>query len=95
MEQQQLINVIAMMAVFGLVFSIWCICIFLWFGKYISRLQSVQTRLGIVRKETDESHTLRLWRESQQTTAASSEQKPTLWERIEKLRRATGWHLVR
>ena len=92
MEQQQLINVIAMMAVFGLVFSIWCICIFLWFGKYISRLQSVQTRLGIVRKETDESHTLRLWRESQQTTAASSEQKPTLWERIEKLIRATGWH---
>lgn len=94
MSQQQLINVITMMAVFGLVFSIWCICIFLWFGKYISRLKSVQTRLGIVRKETDESHTLRLWRETQQNTAAaSSEQKLTLQERMETLRRAAGWRM--
>jgi tight adherence protein B len=94
MNQQQLINIIAMMAVFGLVFSIWCICIFLWFGKYISRLQSVQTRLGIVRKETDESHTLRLWRETQQNTAAAlSEQKLTLQERMDTLRRSAGWRM--
>jgi len=81
MNQQQLINSIAMMAVFGLVFSVWCICIFLWFGKYISRLQSVQKRLGIVKKETGESHTLRLWRETQQNTkTASSADKLTLQE---------------
>jgi tight adherence protein B len=94
MNQQQLINIITMMAVFGLVFSIWCICIVLWFGKYVSRLRSVQKRLGIVRKETDESHTLRLWRETQQeTSTAISERKPTLRERIEMLRRAAGWQL--
>ena len=92
MSQQQLINIIAMMAVFGLVFSIWCICIFLWFGKYLSRLQSVQKRLGIVKKETDESHTLRLWRENQQSTGnVSSERKLTLREHMEKLRRSAGW----
>jgi len=94
MNQEQLINIIAMMAVFGLVFSIWCICIFLWFGKYISRLQSVQTRLGVARKETDESHTLRLWRESQQQTVTGfSEQKLNLQERMERLRRAAGWNM--
>jgi tight adherence protein B len=92
MNQQQLINIIAMMAVFGLVFSVWCICIFLWFGKYVSRLQSVQKRLGIVKKETDESHTLRLWRETQQNTGnAFLAEKLTWEERLEKLRRSAGW----
>jgi tight adherence protein B len=92
MNQQQLINIIAMMAVFGLVFSVWCICIFLWFGKYIIRLQSVQKRLGIVKKETGESHTLRLWRETKRSTrTASSEEKLTLHEQLEKLRRSAGW----
>ena len=94
MNQQQLINSIAMMAVFGLVFSVWCICIFLWFGKYISRLQSVQKRLGIVKKETGESHTLRLWRETQQNTkTASSADKLTLQEQLERLSRSAGWSM--
>jgi tight adherence protein B len=92
MNQQQLINIITMMAIFGLVFSVWCICIFLWFGKYISRLQSVQKRLGIVKKETGESHTLRLWRETQQNTrTAISEEKQTLQEKLGILRRSAGW----
>ena len=92
MNQQQLINIIAMMAIFGLVFSVWCICIFLWFGKYVSRLQSVQKRLGIVKKETDESHTLRLWRETQQNTGnAFLAEKLTWEERLEQLRRSAGW----
>ena len=92
MNQQQLINIIAMMAVFGLVFSVWCICIFLWFGKYISHLQSVQKRLGIVNKETGETHTLRLWRETQQNTGnAFLAEKLTLQERMERLSRSAGW----
>jgi tight adherence protein B len=92
MSQQQLINIIAMMAVFGLVFSVWCICIFLWFGKYISRLQLVQKRLGIVNKETEETHTLRLWRETQQNTGnVFLAEKLTLQERLEQLRRSAGW----
>jgi tight adherence protein B len=92
MDQQQLINIIAMMAVFGLVFSVWCICIFLWFGKYLGRLQSVQKRLGIVKKETEESHTLRLWRENQQNTAnVLSSERLTISERLDRLRRSAGW----
>lgn len=92
MDQQQLINIIAMMAVFGLVFSVWCICIFLWFGKYLSRLQSVQKRLGIEKKETEESHTLRLWRENQQSAGnAFMAERVTLAEYLDRLRRAAGW----
>ena len=92
MNQQQLINIIAMMAVFGLVFSIWCICIFLWFGKYLSRLQTVQKRLGITQKETEETHTLRLWRENQQNTGnAFLAEKLTIKEQLGRLRRSAGW----
>ena len=92
MNQQQLINIIAMMAVFGLVFSIWCICIFLWFGKYLGRLKSVQKRLGIERKETDESHTLRLWRENRQSTGnVFFAEKLTLEEYLDRLKRSAGW----
>ncbi|MGB2865059.1 MAG: type II secretion system F family protein [Sedimentisphaerales bacterium] len=93
MSQQQLINIIAMVAIFGLVFSVWCICVFLWFGQYLSRLQSVQKRLGIVKKDTDESKTLRLWRERQrEITGDSVLEKLTLQERMERLRDAAGWH---
>jgi len=92
MDQQQLINLVAMMAIFGLVFSVWCICIFLWFGKYLSRLQSVQKRLGIEQKETKESHTLRLWRENQQNTRnVFMAEKLTLAEHLDRLRRSAGW----
>lgn len=92
MKPEDLVNIIVMGAVFGLVFSVWCICIFLWLGQYISRLQSVQKRLGLARKETDESQTLRLWRQTRQETAEGLVVRLTWAERMERLRQATGWH---
>jgi len=81
-----------MVAVFGLVFSIWCICVILWLGQYLMRLRSVQNRLGIVKHETDESETLRLWRENQQETRhVALPGDLTLGERLERLRHAAGW----
>jgi tight adherence protein B len=94
MNAEQLINIIVMIALFGLIFSVWCICIFLWLGQYFVRLQSVQKRLGIVRKESDESQTLRLWRETKQDQDAEdlgSSEELTFGERLERLRDATGW----
>jgi tight adherence protein B len=92
MGSEKLINIIAMVAIFGLVFSVWCICIFLWFGQYLSRFESVQKRLGIFEKDTDESKTLRLWRERQQEIAGDSVQvKLTLGERLKRLMDAAGW----
>ena len=92
MDIEHLINVIIMVTVFGLVFSIWCICVFLWLGQYLMRLQGVQKRLGLVQKETGESRTLRLWRAMQQKGEAFSRpRKPTLWARLEKVGRDAGW----
>ncbi len=92
MKPENLVNIIIMAAVFGLVFSVWCICIFLWLGQYISRLQSVQKRLGLAKKETDESQTLRLWRQTRQEAAEVGLAVRLTWaERMERLRQATGW----
>ncbi|MHC4704760.1 MAG: hypothetical protein ACYTFQ_29795, partial [Planctomycetota bacterium] len=92
MDPEQTITIVIMVSVFGLVFSIWCICVFLWLGQSLSRLKLVQKRLGIVKKETDESQTLRLWREKKQESAkVSSQEKATLRERLETLRIMTGW----
>jgi tight adherence protein B len=83
---------IIMLAVFGLVFSVWCICVFLWLGQYVTRLRSVQKRLGIVKEETDESRTLRLWRETQRDDEHSIlPQKLTLGKRLERLKHDAGW----
>jgi len=92
MKPENLVNIIIMAAVFGLVFSVWCICIFLWLGQYISRLHSVQKRLGLAKKETDESQTLRLWRQTRQEAGEAGLVIRLTWaERMERLRQATGW----
>jgi tight adherence protein B len=92
MDAERIINVIIMAAIFGLIFSVWCICIFLWLGQYLIRLQSVQKRLGIVKKETEESQTLRLWRETKQDRDnIVLPGKLTLEERLEALRYSAGW----
>jgi len=93
MDSEHIINIIVMATVFGLVFSIWCICVFLWLGQYLMRLQGVQKRLGIAKKETDESRTLRLWRETRQDTElVSLPQKLSLRERLERLGHDAGWY---
>lgn len=92
MDTEQIINSIVLFAVFGLVFSIWCICVFLWLGRYLTRLQSVQKRLGIVETESTESRTLRLWREAHRDMEGYVlPQKLTLSKRMERLRSNAGW----
>ncbi len=81
-----------MASVFGLIFSVWCICVFFWLGKSLARLKLVQKRLGIVKKETEESQTLRLWRDRKRENAdVASQTKATLKERLESLRIMAGW----
>jgi len=81
-----------MVAVFGLVFSVWSICVFLWLGQYLFRLKIVQKRLGLAAKETDESRMLRLWRELHEgTEGAKLPRKPTLRERLRRYGHDAGW----
>ncbi|MHC4682494.1 MAG: type II secretion system F family protein, partial [Planctomycetota bacterium] len=92
MAPQNVINIIVMAAVFGLIFSVWCICIFLWLGQSLARLKSVQKRLGIAKEESGESHTLRLWRETRREGGDMAlAAKLTLAERLESLRQVAGW----
>ena len=94
MESERLLNIIAIVAIFGLVFSVWCICIFLWLGQYLIRLQSVQKRLGIVKQETEETQTLRLWRETKKDTDnVVLPGKLTLEEHMESLKDSAGWRV--
>jgi len=93
MTPQQLINVIVTVAVFGLIFSVWCICIVLWFGQYLQRMRSVRAKLGITGEKTTESETLRLWRESAKEVGSGISPDRLTWaERLEAFRRAAGWH---
>lgn len=82
-----------MATVFGLVFSVWCICVFLWLGRYLLHLKTVQKRLGITEnKESEETRTLRLWSEMQQDSDYdSSLEKRSIRQRLEMLRRDAGW----
>jgi len=92
MNPENLVKIILMGAVFGLVFSVWCICVFLWLGQYIAHLKSVQKRLGLAKKETDESQTLRLWRQTRQDAGDVGLPTKLTWaERMESLRQAAGW----
>ena len=93
MSRENIINIIFMISVSGLVFSIWSICVILWLGQYLTRLKTVQKRLGIAKKENDASRTLRLWREIYKDTESLKPlQKETLKERLERLRNDAGWH---
>jgi len=92
MSLERIINSIIMITVFGLVFSVWCICVFIWVGQYLIRLKTIQKRLSIVVKETDESRILRLWRDAQQDVKKLDWlPKPNLRQRLEILKQDTGW----
>lgn len=94
MDLERTINIIVIVSIFGLIFSVWCICIFLWLGQYLIRLQSVQKKLGIVKKETEETQTLRLWRENKKDTEnIVLPGKVTFEERMEILRNSAGWRI--
>lgn len=93
MNLERIINSIIMITVFGLVFSIWSICVFIWLGQYLVRLKTIQKRLSIVVKETDESRILRLWRDTQRDMKKLAwVAKPNLRERLDTLRQNIGWH---
>ena len=93
MSREELINIIRMAAIFGLVFSLWCICIVVWLGQSLTRLKVVRKRLGIAGEETDESRVLRLWREMHKDTKGIKLAKElTFRARLEKLSHDTGWH---
>jgi tight adherence protein B len=92
MDPEQTINTIVMLAVFGLVFSVWCICLLLWLGQTLARTKLMRKRLGVVETREDEVQTARLWRDRQRESGTlASKKTATLQERLETLKIMTGW----
>jgi len=93
MSPSEIINIIIIVTVFALVFSLWGICVFLWLGQYLTRLKALQKRLGLVHRESGETKTLRLWREVQgEADTAFKDEKLSFNERLDALRKDVGWH---
>jgi tight adherence protein B len=87
-----LINRIIMTSVFGLVLSVWCICVVLWVVQYAIRLRRMRQRLGIAGETIAESQSLRLWRQfSKDAGKARVHKKSLVREYLGKLRHQAGW----
>ncbi|MGA2070599.1 MAG: type II secretion system F family protein [Sedimentisphaerales bacterium] len=89
------LNIIILVTVFVLVFSLWCFCVFAWLGHYLSRLKNIQQRLGLITSGTvDESKMLRLWRDTQAGTQAGRvEVVLTLQKKLKRIANDAGWRV--
>jgi tight adherence protein B len=94
MKTAFILNIIILVAVFALVFSLWCFCVFVWLGQYISRLKKIQQRLGLIRREAaDESKMLRLWRDTQESARAGRATAFTaIQNKLKRIANDAGWH---
>src|SRR5512139_1865627 len=94
MTPQQLLNTIALVSIFVLLFSGWTICVLLWMVQYARRRKRIQRRLGFeMDEETRKAETMQLWREEVQArrAGAKKQRRETLGERLERLRADAGW----
>ena len=94
MDIQEIIDIIIKLSVGGLVLSLWCICVFLWLGRYLVKLKAIQNRLGISPDADKDSEVLRLWRDVQikrESEHFDLEQKPGFRERIDQWIEDVGW----
>ncbi len=94
MTPQQLLNTIALISIFVLLFAGWTICVLLWVVQYARRRRKIRRRLGFeMDEETRKTETLQLWREEYQArrAGATKRRKETLGERLERLRADAGW----
>jgi len=92
MDAERLINLIILIAVGLLVFSIWSFCVFVWLTEYLFRLKKIKKRLGAVTVESEDSKILRLWSDSRQDKSKKTRGMPTLKEKLDKLAYDAGWH---
>ena len=94
MDIETIINQIIKYSVFGLVFSLWCIGVFLWLGRYLVKLKAIQKRLGISPESSKDSEVLRLWRDIQtkrETEQFDLDDKVSIRERIDQWIEDVGW----
>jgi len=94
-----MLNAIAMISVFVLVFSAWAICVLLWVVQYARRRKRFRQRLGLPEDQSQRDRVLQLWSDDYQTRGEKDQvPKQTISHRLEHLRVSAGWktpaHLV-
>ena len=92
MDAVRLLNIIILIAVGLLVFSLWCFCVFVWIVEYLFRLKKIKKRLGLTSPESEDSKILRLWSDSRQGEGVKTKETRRIKEKIEKLAYDAGWH---
>jgi tight adherence protein B len=96
MKAELILNIIILVMVFVLVSSLWCFCVFVWLGKYLSRLKGIQQRLGLIKSETaEESKMMRLWRDTlhERTSGLVSTKTSAFNDKLKKITNDAGWHV--
>lgn len=94
MDPDRMVSLIVSLSVAGLVFSLWCIGVFLWVGRYLLKLKTVQKRLKISPDDSERAETLRLWRDMQYKHDAEhfvAARGPSLSERLNRWVDDAGW----
>jgi tight adherence protein B len=88
-------DLIIAVSVFGLVFTLWLICFFIWYLRRSVRTHKIEERLGLLDPEMGQEKILRLWHDRGESTVAvpGSQRRPSLLERLDQLRRDAGWEL--
>jgi tight adherence protein B len=92
MDAARLLNIIILIAVGFLVFSLWCFCVFVWIVEYLYRLKKIQKRLDLASPESEDSKIARLWSDSRQSESVKTKGTRRIKEKIEKLAYDAGWH---
>ena len=95
MNPEKTISLLINIAVFGLVFSVWGIGVFLWLGRYLFKLKGVRRRLGLTSEVEKDSETLRLWRDMQiqQDPQIGKTKKLSTREKIRNWIDDAGWNV--
>lgn len=96
MKAELILNIVILVTVFALVFSLWSFCVFVWLGKYLSRLKSIQKRLGLIKSETaEESKMMRLWRDTlhERTADLVPTKTSAINEKLKRVINDAGWHV--
>ena len=94
MDATRILNIIIIIAVFGLVFSLWAFCVFVWLTQYLFRIKKIHKRLGLAGRDTDESKMIRLWRDARQTHGMIRvEAALTFQEKLKRITNDAGWHI--
>jgi len=92
MSPEKALNIFVLIIVFILVFSVWCLCVFVWLRQYQIRLKNIQKRIGLVTKDTEEAKILRLWRDTRHTDDKMKAPKKSVFqERLIKIANDAGW----